>query len=143
MTDIPRGDPGVAASTTENFKGRELIVSIQPPLRSRIVTVAVSQTVAYGDLVKVDGATGQWSKLVAADTKAQGVMAQKVETDASNTARAAVYWSGHFNVDELGYPANTAIDTDAERLAVFDLQPAAGVLPQPMQLLADYNQYDR
>ena len=162
MTDIPHGDPGLAAGVTqETFNQYPVFLSNSPPPITHEVTIVGAaantdnKTFDYLAVVKVDtdgkvvdladNVSGAHADGAVAIMAGKFVQGESTMTQVGPDVKASVYIQGHFNIDMLGFDATT-FDTDAKKLAAFygELLAANGAKAIPFRnIKVGVNAYNR
>lgn len=136
-TTIDKKVPGMASSATEDWTQYGQWVSDNPTPKTERYVLAVSQTIEYLEVVKLN-ASGE---VIAAtydagnSYQAIGFAAFAVTTDSSNKGTIEVYIAGAPNIDSLVW--DSTFDDDAKKLSAFRAAPA------PSNVIPGTNAYHR
>lgn len=139
MTDIPIGNPGLAAGVdTEAFTQFDALLSDVPAVFAVDYTLAASQDIALYEAVGFDG-SGEIVPAVEAGgvgpIQAIGISAMAITSGVGENPSISVIRGGHWNIDALVWDAS--YDTDAKKLAAFNGAPT------PTQIVTGINKYHR
>lgn len=114
---VPYLDAGKAAfEELDTYMASFLTLGDYPPLVSTPIEMATGLTFEQFEVVGY--ASGQIVKAVHGSVDAWGVVTQAAAHSVGATNKVPVWWSGHFNIDALVWPAS--FDTDAKKLAAFE-----------------------